>query len=136
MRSWLPWVEHFGDVDTARDELIANRHDVGDCKIKALRRTRSSRRDPRAKLYRGSGARGRELGDAKTVLEPEVGVKPPAQPPVKLLCAVDVRDGDYDDLELHVQFRDARAAGNIFFQLSHRIPFSNPLAMQTPQLIM
>jgi hypothetical protein len=36
-----------------------------------------------------------------------VGVEPPAEFGVELLGAVDIRDGDDDDLELHVDWRDA-----------------------------
>ena len=38
-------------------------------------------------------------------------VLPPPDLPVELLGAVNIRDGDDDDLELHVAFRDARFAG-------------------------
>ena len=34
----------------------------------------------------------------------EVSVEPPPEPPVELLRTVHIRDGDHDDLELHIHF--------------------------------
>ena len=44
----------------------------------------------------------RELDDPKRVTDDEVGVEPPAQVAVEALGAIDVRNRDDDDLELHV----------------------------------
>ena len=49
-----------------------------------------------------AGAGRRELDDPEAVVDGEVGVEPPPEAAVELLRAVDVRDGDDDDLELHV----------------------------------
>jgi hypothetical protein len=51
----------------------------------------------------------RELNDAEAVIEREVGVKPPAEFGVEFFRAIDIRDGNYDRLELHVKPFDTNA---------------------------
>src|SRR5262249_44688231 len=58
--------------------------------------------DSLAEVNRGRGAWRRELHAPERVANDEVGVEPPAQVAVKALGAIDVRDGDGGDLELHV----------------------------------
>ena len=53
---------------------------------------------------------GRKLDDPEAVIEAKVGVEPPTELRVKLFRAVDIRDGDDDNLELHVDSRDAVAS--------------------------
>jgi hypothetical protein len=60
------------------------------------------RRDSLAEVDRARRARRRELDDPKIVTPGDVGVEPPAQAAVKALGAIDVRNGDDDDLELQV----------------------------------
>ena len=54
----------------------------------------------------------------KSVTSGVVGVEPPPEPPVELLRAVDIRDGDDDHLELHVH--DAGSSPFDFSGLGHR----------------
>src|SRR6266436_4045544 len=56
---------------------------------------------------RASGARRRELDHAEVVTVVIVGVEPPPEPPVELLRAVDIRDGDDDHLEFRLDSCDA-----------------------------
>jgi hypothetical protein len=97
-----PFVEHLADLGTAGDELGARSLDVGDDQVQVLGRTGRGRGDARAELDRALGARRCELDDAEVVTSSAVGVEPPAETPVELLCAVDIRDRDDDHLELHV----------------------------------
>ena len=97
-----PGVEHLADLGTAGGELVARGLDIGDDQVQALGRAGRGRRDVRAELDRARRARRRELDDPEAVIEGEVGVEPPSEPPVELLRAVDIRDGDDDHLELHV----------------------------------
>ncbi len=59
------------------------------------------------KMTEHAGAGRRELDDAEVFTVVVVGVEPPPELRVELLGAVDIRDGDDDDLELHVDWRDA-----------------------------
>ena len=95
-------VEDFAHIDTAADELGARRLDVGDDEKEPARRAWRGRRDSLAEVNRGGGAWRRELHAPERVADDEVGVEPPAQVAVKALGAIDVRDGDGGDLELHV----------------------------------
>ena len=101
-------VEHLADLDAATKQFFACGLDVGDDQVQALGGAGCRRRDVLAEDDRASGARRRELDYAEVVTVVEVGVEPPPELRVELLRAVDIRDGDDDDLELHVDFRDAR----------------------------
>ena len=57
---------------------------------------------------RAPGPGRRKLDDPEAIIEAKVGVEPPTEPRVELLRAVDIRDGDDDHFELHVDPRDAR----------------------------
>jgi hypothetical protein len=98
----LHLVEHLADLDAAGDERVARRLDVGDDQVQVLDRTGRGRGDVRAERDRAAGARRRVLDDAEDVSGGDVGVEPPPDAPVELLRSVDVRDGDDDNLELHV----------------------------------
>ena len=52
-------------------------------------------------------ARRRELDHAEVATVVIVGVEPPPEPPIELLRAVGIRDGDDDHLELRVDSCDA-----------------------------
>ena len=95
-------MEHLAHVDTATDELGARCLDVRHDEIKSACRARRGRCDSRAEVDRARRARRRELHDPKLVTDDEVGVEPPTQAAVKALGAIDVRNRDDDDLELHV----------------------------------
>src|SRR5262249_55891324 len=93
------------------EELGSRSLDVGDDEVEKLGRAGGRRSDARAEDDRARRARGRELKHAAAALS-DVGVLPPAELLVELRHAVDVRDRDDDDLELHVDFPGARAAGH------------------------
>jgi hypothetical protein len=94
-------MEEFTDRDAAGDQVVAGGLDVGDDKIKSLRGARRCRRDVLAEDDGGRRARRRKL-DHTPVLAGKVGIEPPAEAGIKRLGAIDVGDGDDDDLELHV----------------------------------
>ena len=102
-------VEEFADLDAGGDQLAPGGHEVGNDQER-LGRTGSGRRNVLAEMDRAAGARRRELDQAKIFAGGAVNVEPPSDPLVKLLRAVDVRNGDDDDLELHVNSRDARVS--------------------------
>ena len=118
-----PGVEHLADLDTAGDEFVARSLDVGDDQVQALGRAGRGRRDLRAELDRAPRAGRRELDDPEAVIEREVGVEPPPEFRVELLRAVDIRDGDDDDLELQVDFGNARVVVADFL-----VHFESPLS--------
>src|SRR5204862_885084 len=97
-------------IDTLADELIVRRLDVRDDK-ETSSRTGGSRSEADAELDRARGARRGEL-DHPEVLVPEVRVQPPSEALVELLGAVDIRDGDDDGLELHVDSPAARVTAH------------------------
>jgi len=68
-----------------------------------LARTGRGRGEGLTELDRTPGTRRRELHHPG-----RRDVQPPPEPPVKLFRAVDVRNGDDDHLQLHVDFRDVR----------------------------
>ena len=103
-------VEELADLDAGGDQLVPGGHDVGNDQ-ECLGRTGSGRRDVLAEMDRAAGARRRELDQAEIFAGGAVDVEPPSDALVKLLRAVDIRNGDDDDLELHVNSRDARLAG-------------------------
>ena len=95
-------MEYFAHVGAAIDEFGARRLDVGHDEKKPPCRARRGRRDARAEVDRARRAWRRELHDPKRVADDEVGIEPPAQAAVKALGAIDVRNRNDDDLELHI----------------------------------
>ena len=95
-------MKHLAHLNAAVDELGARCLDVGYDEIKSACRARHGRGDSRAEVDRARRAWRRELYDPKLVTDDEVGVQSPTQAAVKALGAIDVRDRDDDDLELHV----------------------------------
>src|SRR6185436_15362961 len=95
------------DFDAATKQLVAGGLDAGDDQVQTLGGAGRRRGDVLAEDDRASGARRRELDHAEVVTGGEVGVEPPPEPPVKFLRAVDIRDGDNDYLELHIDSRYA-----------------------------
>jgi hypothetical protein len=93
-------VEGFAHCDPAR--VFARRLDVGDDQVQATRGAGCCRGDVPAEDDRGAGAGGRELDHAPVAARREVGIEPPAEAGVESLGAIDVGNGDDDDLELHV----------------------------------
>jgi hypothetical protein len=57
-------------------------------------------------MDRATGARRRELDHAEIFAGGAVNLEPPSNPLVKFLRAVNIRNGDDDDLNLHVNSRD------------------------------
>src|SRR5271168_4318213 len=102
-------VEELADLDVGGDQLVPGGLDVGNDQ-ECLGRSGSGRRDVLAEMDRATGARRRELDQAEIFASGAVNVEPPSDPPVKPLRTVDIRNGDDDDLELHVNSRDARVS--------------------------
>src|SRR5277367_5168377 len=98
-------VEELADLDAGGDQVVPRGHDVGNDQ-ECLGRTGSGRRDVLAEMDRAAGARRRELNQMEIFAGGAVNVEPSSDPLVKLLRAVDIRNGDDDDLELHVNARD------------------------------
>ena len=91
-------------------QFVAGSRDVGDDQVLALGRTGRGGREVGAELDRAAGARRRELDQAEAAGGGDVGVDPPAEAAhVELLCALDIRDGEDDHLEVHV---DGPGAGD------------------------
>jgi len=100
-------VERLADLDAATEQLGAGGLDVGDDQVQPLGGAGCRRGDVPAEDDRAPGARGRELDHAVVVAAGEVGIEPPPEVRVEILRAIGVRNRDDDDLELHVDFRDA-----------------------------
>src|SRR5687767_8845698 len=95
-------VEHFAHADAAIDEFGARGLDVGHDQIESARRARRGRRESLAEVDRARRARRRELHAPELVTDHEVSVEPPTQFAVEALGAIDVRNRNYDGLELEV----------------------------------
>src|ERR1051326_6181055 len=95
-------VECLAHLDAAREQILAGSFDVGNDQVQPLRRARRSRGDILAEDHRACGTWRRKLDHAVVAAGREVGIEPPAEFRVKLLCTVDVRDGNDNHLELHV----------------------------------
>jgi hypothetical protein len=107
-------VERLADRDAATEQFLASGLDVGNDQVQALGGAGRRRRNVLAEDDRGCRAGRRELDDAVVVAGGEVGVEPPAQIAVELLGAVDVRNRDHGDLDLHVErprIRDVDGGG-------------------------
>src|SRR6516164_9230288 len=102
-------VEELADLGARGDQMVPGGRDVANDQ-ECLGRTGSGRRDVLAEMDRATGARRRELDQAEIFAGGAVNVEPPSDPFVKLLRALDIRNGDDDDLELHVNSRDARVS--------------------------
>src|SRR6266446_6198178 len=95
-------VEHLADLDAATEQLGAGSLDVRDDQVQALSGAGRRRSDVLAEDDRAPGARRRELDHTKVVLVSVVGVEPPSELRVELLRAINIGDGEDDDLKLHV----------------------------------
>src|ERR1700735_4334691 len=62
--------------------------------------------DAFAERDRAPGPRWRELDDTKIIPHHDVVIEPPPEARVKLLCTIDVRNGNQRDLELGGNSRD------------------------------
>src|SRR5215469_5305465 len=102
-------VEELADLDAGGDQVVPGGLDVGNDQ-ECLGRTGSGRRDVLPEMDRATGARRRELDQAEIFGGGAVNVEPPSDPPIKLLRALDIRNGDDDDFKLHVNSRDARVS--------------------------
>src|SRR5215213_5716722 len=101
-------VEDLAHLDAGGDQSVAGSLNVGDDQVSSLERSGRGRREIPAELDRAPGAERRELDHARAGRR---DVLPPPEPGVELLRAVDIGDGDYDYLELHVNSRDVPLAG-------------------------
>ena len=95
-------MEDLAHVDTATDELGARCLDVGHDEIQSVCRAGRGGRDARAEEDRAGEPGGVNWMTRKRVTDDEVGVESPTQAAVEALGAIDVRNRDDDDLELHV----------------------------------
>src|SRR5580693_3951866 len=95
-------VERLAHLHAASKQIVAGGLDVGDDQVQSLGAAGRRRGEVLAEDHRGAGARRRELDHAVVVAGGEVSVEPPTQAVVKALSAIDVRNWDDDDLELHV----------------------------------
>ena len=86
-------VEELADLDAGGDQVVPGGLDVGNDQ-ECLGRTGSGRRDVLAEMDRATGARRRELDQAEIFAGGAVNVEPPSDPFVKLLRALDIRNGD------------------------------------------
>src|SRR5438046_2442414 len=91
-------VEYFADFNAATQQLGASGFEIGDDQVQALRGTGGRRSDVLAKDDGAAGARRRELEHAEVVIVSVVGIEPPAKLGVEVLRAVDIGDGDDNDL--------------------------------------
>src|SRR5881396_3507480 len=94
-------VEHFADLDATTKQIGAGGLEVGNDQVQALRGAGRRGGDVLAENDRAAGARRRELEHSEVVLVSVVGVEPPSELRVELLRAIDVGDGEDDDLKLH-----------------------------------
>src|SRR5919112_5345522 len=81
-------VERLADLHAATEQLLASSLDVGNDEVQSLGGARCRRGHVLAEDDRVLGARRRELDHAPVVTGGEVGVEPPAQTSVELLCAI------------------------------------------------
>jgi hypothetical protein len=89
-------MEYFAHVDTASDKLSTRCFDIVHYEVEARRRSRTE-------LNRAWRARRRELYGARPVGPDKIGVQPPAQILVKTLAAVDIRNWNDRNFELHIE---------------------------------
>src|SRR5690348_14176961 len=101
-------MEHFAYLDAAIEQVFAGGFDVGDDQVQALGGARRRRGDVLAEDDRAPRAFRRKLDTAPVVTVGEVAVEPPSEPRVELLRAIDIRDREDDNLELHVNPRNTR----------------------------
>ncbi len=106
-------VEHFADLNAVAEQILAGGLDVIDDQIQALGRAGSRPGDVLAEDDRAPGAGRRELNYTKVLTVVVVGVESPPELRLELLRAIDIRDGNNDDFEFHLDFRDARLAGGV-----------------------
>ena len=95
-------MERLADLNAPAEQLLAGGLNVGDDQVQSQGGAGRRRGDVLAEEDRASGAGRRELDHAVVVTGREVGIEPPAEAAVKSLGAIDVRNRDDDDLELHV----------------------------------
>src|SRR3954462_14712968 len=104
-------MEYLAHLDTAPQQVVARRLDVGHHQEHALGGSWCALAGL-SEVNRALGSRRRELNCAVTAVA-EVGVEPPAETPIELLRAVDIRDRDGDHLELQVDLPYARVGGGV-----------------------
>src|SRR5262252_10634730 len=98
-------MEHLADLDTATKQLFAGGLDVGNDQVQALGGTGFRRGDILAEDDRTPGTWRCKLNHAEIFPVVEVSVEPPPElPAVEFFGAIDIRNGDDDNFELHVHF--------------------------------
>ncbi len=92
-----------GDLHTTGGQLLLSLDDVGDGQLEAVQRARLLLGEAGSEDDGALGAGRGHLHDPVTVVDREVGVETPAEPPhVEAHGTVHVGDGEDDDFELHV----------------------------------
>src|SRR2546430_16689370 len=91
--------------------MVTGRLDVADDQVQTLGGARRRSGDVPAENNRARRAGGSELDHAEVLAAVEVCVEAPPEPAVKLLGAIDIRDGDNDHLELRGGSRNACILG-------------------------
>src|SRR5215470_9647668 len=97
-------VEHLADLNAAIAQLRSGGLKVGNDQVQTLGGTGPLCGDVPAEDDRATGARWRELDYAEVVFVGEVGVEPPSELRVELLRPIHIRNGQNDNLELHVNW--------------------------------
>src|SRR5215467_8270338 len=104
-------VKHLADLDASTKQLSAGGLDVVNDQVQALGGAGYGRGDILAEDDRTPGAWRCKLNHAEVFTVVEVSVEPPPElPPVEFFGAIDIRNGDDDNFELHVHFRGDRFA--------------------------
>src|SRR3954447_16110267 len=102
-------MEYLAHLGTAPQQVVARGLDVGNHQEHALGGSWCALAGL-SEVNRALGSRRREL-DCAVIAIAEVGVEPPAEAPIELLRAVDIRYRDGDHLELQVNLPDPRLGG-------------------------
>src|SRR6185369_5038605 len=104
-------MEDAADVDATLEEFRARLFDVAHGNMQPLDRAGRSRRDALPKGDRGAGIRKREADDPKVVTRGIVELLAEPGRSVEHLCTFDLRHGNHDEFEFHVQMTHSRPLG-------------------------
>src|SRR5690242_4131854 len=103
-------VKYLTHLDSTTPQVFARSINIRDDQVQSLRGPRSRRSYILSENDRASRARWRELQNPKILAVVEVRIEPPAKLCVELLRALNIRNGNYHDLELHIEFWGAGVA--------------------------
>src|SRR4051794_14671003 len=117
-----PCLLHLADLDAAADEVVAGCVDVADHENQPGSGPRLRRCPSLAELDRAARVGRRELHRPEVVADHQVDVEPPSQARIEALCAIDVRDRQGHDLEVHgdgAYFGGRRRSGIAYVGTAH-----------------